>query len=269
MKPTNNTNGRFTVNDTDVETLTFSEDLDGVLDILNSNGDVITAQYLYGGILQPSVRFSNTTTLFTHHAQVRDEAWPLSLTREGLLLRYHDEGGVALATPQRDWEIVVSFPTVYVESCKIREARLTVSFLGHVFTSPSSYFGEEETSPGLLAEEELQSRDSPCSRTLRVVFQKGSPYLGVLIGDIVRWFSVGNMVGEEEQSGAGILDLVLLPDSIVMVTSRGVVTVRESNTSTTPYTLQHASITSYIQCPSVTNDTVTITLNKTTVVTGR
>ena len=90
----------------------------------------------------------------------------------------------------------------------------------------------------------------------QLVFQSGSTSFGLLHDGATTWYTSPTVGGESTT----LLDAVLLPFGVILVTSRGVVTITESANSTLPLTVSQVTVQGKIQCPAVCSDRVLLTI---------
>ena len=167
MKSENCNYVKMSVAGTFVESVTFlQEEIDILVHIFDGQDQDITANYFHSGIMNPTMEFKNTTTNLSVELarNYTLESWKLTLDEDVLLAQIKD----LLLAPQTEWNLALSFPPVYKDSCLIRRAHLSVAMLSSVFTDPTTYFGNAVT-PSLSASSKLLSRASPCSRNLQVL----------------------------------------------------------------------------------------------------
>ena len=240
----------FSVGGEEVEGVSFSEETLVEINILNGAKEKITSQYFYSGVLSPSVQFTNTTSQLDLPITRNYTAgtWTILLNKNTLLSE-------ADSSP-RDWQIRVTFPNTYVDSCLVQEAVFSVSLLSSVYSKLDNYF--DPVTPVLNTASQLLSRYSPCSRNVQIVFQKNSLYFGIYKHGKVEWFTVGDVGGESSE----LVEAVLLPTTIILVTSRGILTVGESGRREHVHPTTHTTLSTTRSCPAVCTDRTIITLNQ-------
>ena len=248
---------KFSVAGKEVEGVLFSEETLVVLDIFNGANEKITSQYFHSGFLTPTVELSNSTSHFSLPItrNYTSQTWVIPLNRSTLLIEQEHN-----IFSQQDWLIRVTFPNTFIDSCLVQPSFLPVSLLGSFFKNPEQYFGAP-VEPVFEADRTLQFRNSPCSRNVMILFQEKSKYFGLSIHGSVQWFTVPEVGGKS----ASLLEVVLLPEGVILVTTRGIVTLSEEVSAVKLHTTTRAIVTTSLGCPASCSDKTIITLNQSTV----
>ncbi|KAL5263371.1 hypothetical protein ACHWQZ_G008665 [Mnemiopsis leidyi] len=248
---------KFSVAGKEVEGVLFSEETLLELDIFNGANEKITSQYFHSGFLTPIVELSNSTSHFSLliTRNYTSQTWVIPLNRSTLLIEQEHN-----IFSQQDWLIRVTFPNTFIDSCLVQPSVLPVSLLSSFFKNPEQYFGAS-VEPVFEADRTLQFRNSPCSRNVMILFQEKSKYFGLSIHGSVQWFTVPEVGGKS----VSLLEVVLLPEGVILVTTRGIVTLSEEVRAVKLHTTTRAIVTTSLGCPASCSDRTIITLNQSTV----
>ena len=248
---------KFSVAGKEVKGLLFSEDTLVELEIFNGANEKITSQYFHSGFLTPTVEFTNSTSHFSLPItrNYTAQTWTIPLNHSTLLLEQDHN-----ISSQQDWLIRVTFPHTYIDSCLVQPSVYSVSLLSSFFKNPEQYFGTP-VDPVFEADHPLQSRTSPCSRNVEILFQENSKHFGLSHYGSVQWFTVPDVDGKS----ASLLEVVVMPTGVIMVTTRGILTLREEVQAVILHNTTRATVTTSLSCPALCSDRTIITLNQNTV----
>lgn len=247
----------FSVTSTPVSGVVYQgEGVQVQVQVVSSAEDQVTQETMFSGALTPTLTFTNTTSTFTVPVVEAGGTWLLNLDNSSLLVQYDPDTGYLM--PQQDWDVVVHFPYAFVETCLIKPAVFSVSLLSRVFTEPTQYLGSVVTNPPFTSTAPLESRHSPCSRHLQVVFQLGAAHFGLYHYDTVTWY-LSPAVGGQTTS---LLEVVVFDKGLLFVTSHGFVTVSESGTTRRRRVMSSASSTGTSRCPNPGTDRVLVAVDQ-------